>query len=266
MGHLLHTTHHALAKTASCTPASHADAQVGTCFGGLRHGSSQGHLCKTILVDVFQSFQKTLVSLSNSSCVAVGRENKIISLENENERCLHFTYCHTLQQEAGHHEIQQVSVPAGELNAMKKAMSNEMSQLGSSGRLSILPPSSANVWEQPRCPQTGEELSQGCGRASITPHAHAVGGKFCVVLSHLCPWLAFGSCSSLGLCYSYKASSVPCLGCSVFSRDGKEEGVRCVSPVLGEEGVWANTNQANAKTLLQPVWCERGCRVQFLHG
>lgn len=65
-----------------------------------------GHLCKTIFVNVFLSFQKSSVSLSNSSCVAVERENKMISPENENERCLHFTYCHTLQQEADHHEIQ----------------------------------------------------------------------------------------------------------------------------------------------------------------
>lgn len=140
----------------------------------------------------------------------MGRENKIILLENENERWLHFTYCHTLQQEAGHHEIQQVSVPAGELNAMKKATSNEMSQLGSSGRLSILLPSSANVWEQPRHPQAGgEELSQRCGRASIASCADAAGDKFCVVLSHLCPSLAFSLRSSLGLCYSYKTSSGP---------------------------------------------------------
>lgn len=59
---------------------------------------------------------------------------------------------------------------------------------------------------------------------------------------------------------------MPCLGCSVFCRDGKEEGVRCVSPVLREEGVLANANQVNAETLLQPVWCERGCRAQFLRG
>lgn len=138
----------------------------------------------------------------------MGRENKIILLENENERCLHFTYCHTLQQEAGHHEIQQVSVPAGELNAMKEATSDEMSQLGSSGRLSILLPSSANAREQPRHPQAGgEELSQRCGRASVAPRADALRGEFCVVLGHLFPLLAFGSCSSLGPGYSYKTSS-----------------------------------------------------------
>jgi len=215
---------------------------------------------------VFQSFQKTLVNLSNSNCVAVGRENKIISLENENERCLHFTYCHTLQQEAGHHEIQRVSVPAGELNAMKKARSTEMSQLGSSGRLSILLPSSANVWEQPWRPQAGEELAERCGRSSVTPRADAAGGKFSVVLGHLHLWLPFGSCSSLGLCYSYKSSSTPCLGCSVFSRGGKEEGVRYVTPVLGDEGVLANSNQANIETLLQPLWCRCGCGVRFLRG
>lgn len=54
-------------------------------------------------------------------------------------------------------------VPAGEQNAMKKARSNEMYQLESSGSLSILVPSSANVWEQPRCWRLKKSSSRHVG-------------------------------------------------------------------------------------------------------
>lgn len=40
-----------------------------------------------------------------------------------------------------------------------------------------------------------------------------------------------------------------------------------MSPVLWKEGVLANqANQVSAEALLQPVWCECGCRLQFLCG
>lgn len=85
----------------------------------------------------------------------------------------------------------------------------------------------ANVWEQPRHLQAGEELSQVCGRASVTPCAGAVGGKFCVVLGFLCPLLALGSQPSLGLPYPHTPPSMPCLSRLVFPRDGKGRSEMC---------------------------------------
>lgn len=66
----------------------------------------------------------------------------------------------------------------------------------------------------PMCTHRLEKSSQGCGRASITLGADAVGGKFCVVLGHLWPRGTWTWLQSAAPACIYKASE----GCSQCRR------------------------------------------------